>query len=140
MLNRLFVDIPITIVSVSSLEGADMTKNESVEIDESIHKAVLSAFEVALEAQLRAIRRLKNPEPGEKPRKPKGLSQVDMVYDILRTAGKSLHITEILQRIENRFGQQVDRESVVSSLVKKVRREDRFVRTDKNVFGLRQGA
>ncbi len=117
-----------------------MTKNESVEMDESIQKAVLSAFEVALEAQLRAIRRLKNPEPGEKRSKPKGMSQVDMVYDILRAAGKPLHITEILQRIENTFGQQVDRESVVSSLVKRVRREDRFVRTDKNVFGLRQGA
>ncbi len=117
-----------------------MTKNESVEMDESIHKAVLSAFEVALEAQLRAIRRLKNPESEEKRRKPKGMSQVDMVYNILRAAGRPLHITEILQRIENTFGQQVDRESVVSSLVKKVRREDRFLRTDKNVFGLRQGA
>jgi hypothetical protein len=117
-----------------------VSKTESVEMDESIQKAVLSAFEVALEAQLRAIRRLKNPEPEEKRRKPRGMSQVDMAYDILRAAGKPLHITEILERIENKFGQQVDRESVVSSLVKKVQREDRFVRTDKNVFGLRQGA
>jgi hypothetical protein len=28
---------------------------------------------------------------------------------------------------------------VVSSLVKKVQRQDRFVRTDKNVFGLKEG-
>jgi hypothetical protein len=121
-------------------EDTDVPKTESVEMDESIQKSVLSAFEVALEAQLRAIRRLKNPEPEEKRRKSKGMSQVDMVYDILRAAGKPLHITEILKRIESTFGLQVDRESIVSSLVKKVRREDRFVRTDKNVFGLRQGA
>jgi hypothetical protein len=55
-------------------------------------------------------------------------------------AGKPLHISEILQRIEKTFGKQLDRESVVSSLVKKVRRQDRFVRTDRNVFALRQGA
>jgi DNA-directed RNA polymerase delta subunit len=68
------------------------------------------------------------------------MSQVDMAYDILRTAGKPLHISEILQKIEKTFGKQLDRESVVSSLVKKVRRQDRFVRTDRNVFALKPGA
>jgi hypothetical protein len=68
------------------------------------------------------------------------MSQVDMTYDILRAAGKPLHITEILDRVEKTFGQRLDRESVVSSLVKKVQRQDRFVRTDKNVFALKQGA
>jgi hypothetical protein len=64
---------------------------------------------------------------------------VDMVYDILRRVGKPLHISEILDRVEKSFGQRLDRESVVSSLVKKVQRQDRFVRTDKNVFGLKEG-
>jgi DNA-directed RNA polymerase delta subunit len=68
------------------------------------------------------------------------MSQVDMAYNILQAAGKPLHISEILQKIEKTFGKQLDRESVVSSLVKKVRRQDRFVRTDRNVFALKQGA
>ena len=115
-----------------------MNKKELIAPDDPIQRAVLNAFEVALDAQLRAIRRLKSPEAGKKPRG-KSMSQVDMVYDILRTAGKPLHISEILDRVEKAFGRQIDRESVVSSLVKKVQRQDRFVRTDRNVFALKQG-
>jgi hypothetical protein len=117
-----------------------MKKTGSLELEDPIHRAVLNAFEVALDAQLRAIRRLKNPDSEKQERKKKSMSQVDMVYDILRAAGKPLHISEILERIEKAFGQKLDRESVVSSLVKKIRRQDRFVRTDKNVFALKQGA
>jgi hypothetical protein len=116
---------------VMEKNGADKNTNE-------IEKAVLNAFEIALDAQLKAIRRLKSSGP-EKERKRKSMSQVDMVYDILRRAGKSLHISEILDRVEKSFGQRLDRESVVSSLVKKVQRQDRFVRTDKNVFSLKEG-
>jgi hypothetical protein len=116
-----------------------MNKKELIAPDDPIQRAVLNAFEVALDAQLRAIRRLKSPEAEKKPRGKKSMSQVDMVYDILRTAGKPLHISEILERVEKTFGRQIDRESVVSSLVKKVQRQDRFVRTDRNVFALKQG-
>jgi len=64
------------------------------------------------------------------------MSQVDMAYDILRRAKTPLHVSEIIARIEQIHGPHVDRESLVSALVKKVQRQDRFVRTDKNVFGL----
>jgi hypothetical protein len=117
-----------------------MKKLDPLELQDPIQRAVLNAFEVALDAQLRAIRKLKNPDP-EKGQRPDGsMSQVDMVYDILQKAGKPLHITEILERVEKVFGKQLDRESVVSSLAKKIRRQDRFLRTDKNVFALKQGA
>jgi hypothetical protein len=62
-----------------------------------------------------------------------------MAYDILRRAGQPLHVSEILERIEALHQQRLDRESLVSALVKKVRRQDRFVRTGKNVFGLLKG-
>lgn len=117
-----------------------MKKLDSLELQDPIQEAVLNAFEAALDAQLRAIRKLKNPDPEKQQRKAGSTSQVDMVYDILQRAGKPLHITEILERVEKVFGKQLDRESVVSSLVKKIRRQDRFVRTDKNVFALKQGA
>jgi len=42
-----------------------------------------------------------------------------------------------LARIRSTFHVTVDRESLVSSLTKKVARGDRFIRTDKNRFGLR---
>ena len=113
-----------------------MDKKESD--NKAVEAAVLNAFEVALEAQLKAIRRLKSLGPEEK-HASKGMSQVDMVYDILFKAGKPLHISEILNRVDKTYGQRLDRESVVSSLVKKVQRQDRFVRTDKNEFALKGG-
>jgi hypothetical protein len=128
------------VASSFSKENDAMKKSDPVGVEDPIQRAVLNAFEVALDAQLRAIRRLKNPDSEKPQRTPKSMSQVDMVYDILRTAGKPLHISEILQKIEKTFGKQLDRESVVSSLVKKVRRQDRFTRTDRNVFALNQGA
>ena len=106
--------------------------------EDKIKVAVLDAFEVSLDAQLRAIRRLKGGAP-EKKRPRRGMSQVDMAYDILQRAGQPLHVSQIIERIEAGHGQRLDRESLVSALVKKVQRKDRFVRTDKNVFGLLKG-
>ena len=103
-----------------------------------IEQAVLNAFEIALDAQLRAIRRAKSKTSAE-PAGEKRTSQLDMVQDVLRRAGKPLHISEILDRVEKLHGRRLDRESVVSSLVKKIARGERFVRTDKNVFALLKG-
>jgi hypothetical protein len=102
---------------------------------------LLGTFEASLEAQLRAVRRLRQGEvePRRKPLR-KGLSQVDMAYDVLKKARAPLHVSELLARIQTTFGQPVDRESLVSSLTKKVARGDRFLRTDKNTFGLRAEA
>jgi hypothetical protein len=61
-----------------------------------------------------------------------------MAYDILRKARSPLHITEILERIHATFGVRVDRESLVSSLTKKVARSQRFMRTAANTFAVRQ--
>ncbi len=103
-----------------------------------IEESVLHALEISLEAQLKAIKRLRTGQVEEKPPR-QGMSQVNMVYDILQRTGRPLHISEIIDRIEKIHGQRLERESIVSSLVKKVRRGDRFVRTDKNVFGLKGG-
>lgn len=105
---------------------------------DEIEEAVLRAFEVSLEAQLKAVRRLRSSSVEESPKR-RGMSQIDMVEDILRRAGEPLHISEIIDRVEKLHGRRLERESVVSALVKKVNRGDRFVRTDKNVFALKGG-
>ncbi len=107
---------------------------------EDLRDIVLSAIEASLDAQLRAVRRLRRPEPAAKPPSKTRLSQVDMTYDILKKARAPLHISEILQRLQATFHLQVDRESLVSSLTKKVARGDRFLRTGKNTFALRPEA
>jgi hypothetical protein len=99
---------------------------------------ILGVFEASLEAQLRAVRRLRQGEPdGTAPRRRKGLSQVDMAFDILKKARTPLHVSDLLERLQAQFGVAVDRESLVSSLTKKVARGDRFVRSEKNTFALR---
>jgi hypothetical protein len=61
-----------------------------------------------------------------------------MAYDILAKARAPLHVSELIARIQTAFGVGIDRESLVSSLSKKIARGDRFVRTAKNTFALRR--
>ncbi len=103
---------------------------------ENLRDIILETIEASLDAQLRAVRRLRQPALREEP-EPKGMSQVDMAYDILKRAAQPLHVTEVLDRIERVHGVRVDRESLVSALSKRVARDDRFVRTDKNTFSLK---
>lgn len=110
-------------------------------MNDDIKDVVLAAFEASLEAQLRAIRRLRQgPTEAAQTRRKKGLSQVDMAYDILKRVRTPMHVSEIIERIHTQFGVVVDRESLVSSLSKKVARQDRFLRPEKNTFSLRPDA
>jgi DNA-directed RNA polymerase delta subunit len=110
-------------------------------MNDDIKDAVLAAFEASMEAQLRAIRRLRQGQTEQvQPRPKRGRSQVDMAGDILKKARTPLHVSEIIDRIQTHFGVAVDRESLVSSLSKKVARQDRFLRPEKNTFSLRPEA
>lgn len=113
----------------------------------SVRDCFLEAFEESLQAQLKAIRRLRLPKaqehgPGAANKEPlgrpskRGMSQVSMAIHILESAGTPLHITSLLERIHQHFGRRVDRESLVSSLSKRVARQERLVRTARNTFAL----
>ena len=105
---------------------------------DDLKDSILSIFEASLDAQLRAVRRLRaGPPAPATPRPRASLSQVDMAFDILKKARTPLHVSAILARIHAAFHVTVDRESLVSSLTKKVARGDRFLRTGKNTFALR---
>src|SRR5207249_10799024 len=108
---------------------------KTAEDKDPIEQAVLNAFEIALDAQLRAIRRAKSKTTAE-PAGYKRTSQLDMVQDVLCRVGKPLHISEILDRIEKLHGRRLDRESVVASLVNKIARGQRLLRSDNYVLTL----
>ena len=110
-------------------------------MDDDLKNLILSTFEASLDAQLRAVRRLRKGETTTpEPHRRKRLSQVNMAFDILKKARSPLHISELLDRIQIQFGTTIDRESLVSSLSKKVARGDRFLRPEKNTFSLRPDA
>jgi hypothetical protein len=101
-----------------------------------IRETILQAMAETLDAQLRAVRRLQDKGGDEVP-PGRGMSQTDMAHDILVRARKPLHVTAIIERVEKVHGVRLDRESLVSALAKRVAREDRFVRTDRNTFAIR---
>jgi hypothetical protein len=107
-------------------------------MNDDLKDIVLSTIEASLDAQLRAVRRLRSqPDEARTARQSKSISQVDMAFDILTRARAPLHISQMIERIQKHFGVSVDRESLVSSLSKKIARKDRFARTEKNTFSLR---
>jgi hypothetical protein len=95
----------------------------------------ISFYESILSAQLRVVRQLKNPKPrSAKPRKGQGMSNIAMAIDILQKAKQPLHVSEIINRVKAKHGLTLDRESLVSALVKKVHHNQGLVRTAPNTF------
>jgi hypothetical protein len=102
-----------------------------------IRQSLIEIHIELLEAQLRTLRKLAKGQSPDKKDNEKKMSQMDLVYDILKREGKPLHINEIIRLIEKIHGVRTDRESLASALTKKVVRGVVFVRPDKNTFGLK---
>ena len=95
----------------------------------------LSFYESLFSAQLRTIRQLKSPKlRNAKETEKKSMSNMDMAVDILQRAQKPLHISEIIAQVKTQYGVTLDRESLVSALVKKVHRRQGLSRTAPNTF------
>ena len=95
----------------------------------------LSFYERLLAAQLRVIRQIKSPRSRKaKPEGGKGISNMDMALDILRRAQRPLHVSDIIAEVKTKYGVELDRESLVSALVKKVHRHQELSRTAPNTF------
>jgi hypothetical protein len=93
--------------------------------------------EELLKAQLGVIRGyLRSEEPGRQ-RTPQRKSQMGIITDILSSAGAPLHVVEIMREVKEQYGVNLDRESVVSALTKKVKKGVAFIRTGPNTFGIK---
>ena len=107
---------------------------------DNFHDDLIDVLEAVSKAQLDVLRRLRRSATQQA--RPSGakasrsMSQVDMAYDILRSASRPLHISEIISLVAKRHGTTLDRESIVSALSKRVARKDRFVRTAPNTFAV----
>jgi F420-0:gamma-glutamyl ligase len=116
-------------VSPIRLEDAIMEKEE-------IRDIILESMVASLEAQVRALKKLRGSPEAESPRE-KSMSQIGIVVNILTGAKRPLHVSEIIAKAEKVFGAKLERESLVSALSKKVMKGDRFMRTGKNTFALK---
>lgn len=104
----------------------------------NVSEELLTLYESLFRAQLNVIRQLRKASGLEEEVKPKKtrMSQMDMVYDILLIAKRPLHVDVIIATAEKRFDVKLDKESVVSALAKRVKRQDRFMKTAPNTFAL----
>jgi hypothetical protein len=104
-------------------------------MESKIPEWFLAFYESLFLAQLRTVRQLKSPKPKKsKEREERSMSNMDMAIDILRRAQRPLHISEIIAQVKTKYGVALDRESLVSALVKKVHRHQGLSRTAPNTF------
>ena len=104
-------------------------------MENKIPDGFLTLYESLLSAQLRVIRQLKTPKPGKPKRESKeGMSKIDMALDILRQSRQPLHVSDILAQVKAKYKITLDRESLVSALVKKLHRHKGLSRTAPNTF------
>jgi hypothetical protein len=86
------------------------------------------------EFKLKTINRF---QKGLKP-KPKRTSNADIVEHVLQIAGRPLHVSEIIQIANRDYQVQLQRDSIVSILIKKIKAGQRFIRTAPNTFALKE--
>ena len=74
-------------------------------------------------------------KPGIKETK-KRTSNIDVVQCVLQSAGRPLHVSKIIQLAKQDHGVELNRDSIVSALLKKVNSGQGFIRTAPNTFAL----
>jgi len=89
-----------------------------------------------LQSQLKIIRRYQQQSPQFK-KQPKRTSKLDIVEDILLSADQPLHIAKIIEVAKNDYNVTLQRDSIVSAIVKKIQSGERFVRVAPNTFALK---
>lgn len=86
------------------------------------------------ESKLKIINRF---QKGVKP-KPKRTSKIEIARNVLHIAGRPLHVSQIIQLAKRDFEVELDRDSIVSAILKKVKAGKTFIRTSPNTFALKE--
>jgi hypothetical protein len=86
------------------------------------------------ESKLKIINRFqKTVEPKPKKR----TSKIEVAENVLRIAGRPLHVSDIIHLAKRDFKVTLDRDSIVSAILKKVTAGKSFIRTAPNTFALK---
>ena len=91
--------------------------------------------ESLLRSQLKVLREfLKDDVEPEPTSRPKRMSQIGIVYDILTESKGPMHLTEIIRRAKSDFNVEIEPGSIVSALTKKVHSGRMFRRVGPSTF------
>ena len=107
---------------------------------EEFKDILLQVLELQLEYQLRAIRQLRGKAETEAVlllrRGRRRQSLVDLSVQILTVERKPLHVDDLVQELQKRFGRLTDRDALSSALAKKARAGILFRQTSPATFAL----
>jgi len=67
----------------------------------------------------------------------KRTSNIQIVHNVLNSAGHPLHVADIIQMAQELYQVKLDRDSIVSALLKKIKAGQTFIRTAPNTFALK---
>ena len=89
-----------------------------------------------LQAQLRVVYRhqRKTVPHGQKRNR---TSNLTIVEDILQNSGQPLHISKIIEIAQKAYNVRLERDSIVSALIKKINAGRTFIRIAPNTFALK---
>ena len=68
----------------------------------------------------------------------KRTSKIAVVKNILKIAGRPLHVSEIIEISKRDYQVDIERDSIVSILIKKIKAGQKFIRTAPNTFALKE--
>ncbi len=74
---------------------------------------------------------------GEESKAKKRMSNIEIARSVLKNASKPLHVSEIVSNAKHDFNVELERDSIVSAIAKKVKAGKTFVRTAPNTFALK---
>ena len=107
---------------------------------EEFKDTLLQVLELQLEYQLRAIRQLRGKADTEAVLPPRRgrrrQSLVDLSVQVLTEERKPLHVDDLVQLLQKRFGRLTDRDALSSALAKKARAGVIFRQTAPATFAL----
>jgi len=89
-----------------------------------------------LQAQLRVVYRHER-KAVPHGQKLKRTSNLTIVEDILQNSGQPLHISRIIQVAQKDYSVNLERDSIVSALIKKINAGRTFIRVAPNTFALK---
>jgi uncharacterized protein YpuA (DUF1002 family) len=67
----------------------------------------------------------------------KRTSNIDIVHNVLKTANHPLHVMDIIKMAEQHYQVKLNRDSIVSAILKKINAGQTFIRTAPNTFTLK---
>ena len=86
------------------------------------------------QAKLKVVERFQQ-QGRSKPKK--RTSNIEIVQNVLNNTGYPLHVSDIIQMAEQQYQIKLNRDSIVSAILKKINDGQTFIRTAPNTFALK---